>query len=251
MWPSDFIWAVFWIPAVISSLLRFRLPSSDYGLSSGELLAGQSSAVSYLYVDVYQQNDLPFSIENVLSFFVWYPCIIMKPGYSNVRDKMTFYSTCNYDDIISLELSRFGNARHWTAIAKFCRPTQNDLHQLRNLTDFNLMWQGINHTVKGTERENTNFITELDAQLLLYQPGWKFDKIRAMYPEIIKNSYPTLLSLHSGKCACLNETTTKQLEIWREACYESASSMKAVTVLMLTFSLLPFIVTKYIFCWHN
>lgn len=28
------------------------------------------------------------------------------------------------------------------------------------------MWQGINHTVAGTERENTNLFSELDAQLM-------------------------------------------------------------------------------------
>lgn len=89
------------------------------------------------------------------------PCLVMEPAYANVGDRMTIYI---FDSMIfRLNLARSAEAlQKLTGKYKIC------------IIEFDLMWQGLNHTVTGVGRESNDQLRYRDVQLLLYRPGWNY-----------------------------------------------------------------------------
>lgn len=146
MWLSRI--ALCLLPLASSSLVRFRTPSPRDGSFDVS-----NTSVSYLYVDIYKPPGLishdPYGI--VFSLY-GNLCLIMDPAYSLARDRMTFYGTCDYRQMLRLELKQSRTNKSWKTRAEVCYVKKSCSR--KNITDFHFIWQGINYTAEGQRKIN-------------------------------------------------------------------------------------------------
>lgn len=214
MWFRATLIGTSFLSASAQLLVQFRTPKMNDKLLAGESIE-DSKPVSFFYVDHYGSPG--GSLETIVEeHFFKNPCLLMEPAYSLVRDQMTFYGTCNYQEMIRLKLER--SSGEWTATmmqTEFsCR---NDV-----VRHFVLARQGTNHTVNSNISLDFK-LGDVIIHLLLHKQGLNRKEVRCMYPVLNYSSRRLAVDKY---CQCLSGTKFDFRKTWFELCPEKSSFWK-------------------------
>lgn len=213
MWFSVAILNVAFLASnALNTLVQFRLPNEDLDYSPNGN-SNDLTPVSLFYVDEYTSGGVVSQLDvSIPELLRTYPCLLMEPAYSRVRDQMTLYGTCNYQSMFRLDLQR--SDEQWTAKVKLSNKNCRD-----DLVDnFELNWHGINHTV--VSRKTDRFYGSVTLDLLPYKTGMSYDTVRSMYP-VLNNTNFKLLRKSFNLCKCLDGSEFEFKNTWKEFCPES------------------------------
>lgn len=216
MWCSGFVLGMIFLSTKAQEdLVQFRAPKGNDGLLTEETFE-DSDPVSFFYVDVYGGIAKSINIE-VTELFPNNPCLMMEPALSLVKNHMTFYGTCNYDEMFQLKL--INSNGKWTASVKL---SENGCKK-DFIADFRLTWQGINHTI--TSKLNKHGFGSMIIHLLMHKQGMSYKASQSLYP---------VLKLHFGKapaknCRCLNGSEFEFRKTWYQLCPATISPKKSGT----------------------
>lgn len=204
---------VFLSPSTQHTLIQFRTPNQDPELPAGETVEDSNEPVSFFYVDYYGGYKGLIDTSELLRLN---PCLMMEPSYALVRDEMTFYGTCNYHEMFQLKINRSNET--WKAAVKLSANYSID----SMADDFDLSWQGINHTVVAKERNVAFGLTIV--HLLLYQQSVNVQDVRSLYPELDRWRE----RLPDESCQCLNGSRFDYKKSWRELSPETEENVSKI-----------------------
>lgn len=193
------------------TLFQFRTPDVGPEILAGETIDDSNKPVSFFYVDYYGGSTAVPDCPQLLQLN---PCVMMEPAYTLVRDKMTFYGTCNYDKMFQLKIIRSNGT--WTAAVQLS--ANYSMNFVAN--DFELSWQGINHTVILNKR---NYVFGLIlVQLLVHKQMENVQDVRSIYPELVR--WPGRLP--DENCQCLDGSRFNYRKTWLKLSHNTNKSEK-------------------------